>query len=254
MSMKQPGKSAALTPQTTLIVIAVFLLASVGVVMAVVKMAGSSGNAVTAVARPSLPAPATTGATHADVAGELTREAQNYTVVVSRNLFQAQGGAAVVTKPKPAPTPSPPPIIVPVFVNTPTVQAPTVAFTGVVEIAGDKYALLENLLDHHAQYTRVGSEAFGYTLKSIDGRSVTLVMDGTSMLLNMGDNKVSEKTTPPVTAAPQTPAVAGDGAGGTTPNTPGGMTPGTGTPGAGNFPGGFRNRRRQQNGQLPGEG
>jgi len=253
--MLQPGKSAALSPRTTLIALSVFVLVIIGVIVFIMKLNGSSGSAIAlaptkTVAQPSPKAMDTIG----DVTADLTPAGDNYSVVVSRNIFQVQAGSAVATPPKPAPN-SPPISISPVFPSTPTVQVPSVVFTGVVEIAGVKYALLENLLDHHAQYTRVGSEAFGYTLTTIDGRSATLTMDGSTTILNMGDNKAAEKTTPPVTATPLNPNITGGATGTINPNMPGGVTPGTtGQPGSGNFPGGFRNRRRQPDGQLPGEG
>ena len=230
MSMIQPKTSAALTPRTTLIAFVVFVLVTAGVILLIVNVqTGSSGGA--SAAKPHTPSHPSMPIASTSITAVLAPDGLDYSVIVKRNLFQPL--FAPTPPPAPPPAPTPPPFIIKHKVIEPiTIAPPLLAFTGVVEIAGVKYALLEDLTDHHTQYTRVGSDAFGYTLQDIGARSVTLNIYGTPTVYNIGDNKVSEKTTPPATAAPATDTTTTPGA-----TTPGMGAPGT-LPGGGNFPGG----------------
>ncbi len=121
---------------------------------------------------------------------------QDYSVIVKRDLFHPL--ETVTVAPVKVVAPLPKPVIVQTggwghtAVRPVTPQAPQVAFTGVVDINGEHYALLESLEDHLSHYTRVGSTAFGYKLVAIGEKSVTVETNGESIELNIGDNKEEE--------------------------------------------------------------
>ena len=203
--------------------------------MCVVKF--STGNAAgnSAVHVPHRPAVAATQAMQITAkAKKLTFGGQDYAVIVTRNLFRPTGASAMAaTVFTPTST-----TIAPFQPQSDNASQPQLAFTGIVEISGEKYALLESLGDHLAQYTRLGSTAFGYKLVGIADNAVTLEADGETTVLNIGDNKVEEQTTKPTTTDQQNTTSPTDV------NNPGAGSPNGTLPGP-NSGGGYPYRQRQ---------
>jgi len=264
MSMMKQMRSQPLTPRTALVSIVLFVVATAGVMAMVVKMVSGASGGSASHARPSRPTASVAGKATL-IAAKTTAPANakpDYSVIVARNLFQVK--AVVTEKVAPPPPvkigkPAPPPaksIFKPTIVNSVAPfqvkndAKPQLALTGVVDIAGTTYALLESLEDHKTQYTRPGSAAFGYTLVSVAEKSATMEANGATFVLNIGENKEEVKLERPATATPQPNqpgAAPGPGTGG----------PGMGGPGAGfrgNFGGGNAFGGRRQRGQNSGEG
>lgn len=234
MSFVNKLQSTDVSPRTVLLSIVVLVLATAGVLAVVVKlMNGPSANQANREAKlPPMPVPAagaTTVAPGKDT-GLLPVKA-DYGVIVTRNLFRPTetAVAAVAVPPQTLPPPvfpvKPPvkPVSVPPFkpiVNTapttPPVPQPKLAYTGVVEIAGETYALIEHLDTHEAQYVREGSVAFECKVVKITPIAVAIESMGTPFTLNLGENKKEPEPTPPAAPPGNQP--------------PGGQTPAAGAP------------------------
>ena len=241
MNMKQL-RAKDLTPRTIVLSLCIFVLATTGIMAVVVKAMTGSAAAGTVNAVRHVDARAPLPSTQVAAGKAIPApNGQDYTVIVKRNLFHALETIAVAPPPPPVkivPPPPPPDTGPAPFQTSTATPAPQVAFTGVVDIGGEQYALLESLEDHLSQYTRVGSSAFGYKLVSIGDKAVTVETSGEQLVLNIGDNKQEEAITPPKVA---TPAPT------TTPPGGGRFFNGNGAPnGMGNPNGGFRRRQRDQ--------
>ncbi len=257
MSMLQQLRAKDLTPRTIVLSVSLFVLATTGIMAVVVK--GMTGSPATGTVKSPrhVNAPASFTSTPlaaAKVTPALTE--QDYTVIVKRNLFHPLE-TVTIAAPPPVEKVQPPQKTDSNMFNTQvrdvtgipaatTTSAPQVAFTGLVNIGGEQYALLESLDDHLSQYTRLGSTAFGYKLVGLAEKSVTLEIGGETLVLNIGDNKQEEAITPPKAAAPTTANPAG-GPGFTGNGAQNGAGPG-GNPNGGGF------RRRQRGQTTTGEG
>ena len=220
MSLLQQARSVAVTPRTVGISIGLFALLATGMIALAVKLSSGSSSAPA----PHHPAPVLAAAAMTAQVANAAVTAEDYAVIVQRDLFRSP----VMPAPPAAPAPAPakiaplPMISKPVHVNEPppfqmhheTVNASTsaVAFTGVVEIAGTSYALLESLEDHTSQYVRKGGSAFGFTLLEIGNRAVTLESNGQTIVLGIGDNKDEEAPSRPQ-ETPQNTTPGTNGAG-----------------------------------------
>jgi len=253
MTKMQQLHTKDLTPRTIMLSICLFVLATTGIMAVVVRaMTGSASTGAVKSTRQTNSQSTFASTPETKAKTYITLKEPDYSVIVKRNLFRPLG-TTIAVPPPPAPSvhvvKPPPPLTGPwtmAAVTKPaTTPAPQVAFTGLVDIGGEHYALLESLEDHLSQYTRVGSTAFGYKLVTVADRSVTLELNGESIILNIGDNK--EEVVIGMPAAPA-PATANSQGG---PNPQGGMiNNGNGAqngigPG-GNPNGGFRRRQREQ--------
>jgi hypothetical protein len=206
MSMLTQLKSTDVSPRAAFISVLGLLVVSTGVILWVVRGAsGVSGQGVErSPRRPATPAQAIAARAQASAPAP---EVSSYAVIVSRNLFQAPPGSV-----PPATTPqnsAPPPVFPPagdapqVEPFSPTLQPaeppprPKVACTGIVEIAGQPYALLEQLELATAKYVQVGESAFDCTLTAISARGVTLEANGEVFTLAVGANKVEPEPAKP---------------------------------------------------------
>lgn len=208
MSTVESMKSREVSPQMALIAILVFLALCGGVIFAVVKLfSGSTGEdfAVERSGRERVTAPATTEAS--------VVKSTDDGIIVKRNLFRARGAdGAIIPANADAPPPVPEvpfqvtPVTPPPVAPPPAALQPKLAYTGNVEIGGEAFALIENLETKLAEYARVGSMIYGYTLKTIQPEIVTLEANGRTVTLNLGANKVEEATPPPKPATPAQPA------------------------------------------------
>jgi|GEM_PF-1600592 len=98
-----------------------------------------------------------------------------------------------------------------------------IAFTGIVKTPDGIMALLENTSNNETKYVRVGDNAFGASVTEVTATAVSIIKDGQTVKLVLGENKISA---PPPAASPSTP--------------PGGPTPGApGAPGQAMPPGGM---------------
>ncbi len=208
MSLLQNLQKKEMTPRTVILSISIFVLAVAGALALFVKLlTGSPAVAVRTPMQPATPASMTNtlpiAPAKAAAMEKLAAEEGDYAVITKRDLFRSSATKIAAVPPAETPQKN-------VFDAAPTAPAapseptqPQVAFTGAVDIAGQKYALLESLDDHLSQYTRIGGTAFGYTLMGIADRSVTLEANGETLILKMGDNKEEEAFTPATPAAQQ---------------------------------------------------
>lgn len=263
MSLTTKLRTAEVTPRTALMSIGGLLLLTVGVMTAVVKLTSAPSPRHVAPPRPSPVAESSRrGAKAADIY-VMPRSEADYAVIISRNLFRSLARPPLLFPPAMLPPfqPTPPPPAVPISniapfqtTTTPPVKTstrPKVAFTGVVDIAGDTYALLENLDTQLSQYTHVGSEAYGCKLVEIAGHAVTLEYGGETFTLNMGDNKTESAPAP--TSAKTADGNTGDsgtGEGGSPPDANAETNTSRSQPGGGSPSGG----RRMRSTATPDEG
>jgi hypothetical protein len=207
MSVMSRMKSTDVSPKTALISILVFLLVAGGAIFGLVKLlTGSSGT--TAAVEPDL-RPAITAAAKAPAKNTAVPVTTDDAIIVKRNLFRLSGAPVGPIIPPNADMPPPPfgnvaPVTPPAFVPPP--PQPKLAYTGIVEIAGKNYALIENLESKMAEYICVGSMAFGYKLLDVNAEFATIEVTGQPVTLNMGANKVEETTAKPAEPAPAAPA------------------------------------------------
>lgn len=268
MSVMQQMQAKSLNTRTALISIVLFVLATAGVMTMVIKNINGSSAADTPRTphTPQAPAAMTVKtALLAKAAGKKVVSAptgKDYTVIVSRNLFKPRIAVTADTPPAAPVDKNPFGGFKPVNVNAvapfqPKSVAlhPQMAFTGRVEIAGETYALLENVDEHLSQYTHIGSTAYGCKLTAIAESSVTLEAGGAPFTLNIGDNKVEEAFTPPPAAPAPAPAPnAQNAAPGAAPGNGPGMRGQFGNRQFGNPNGGSSNRPGRSRGQGPGGG
>ncbi|HOF86614.1 MAG TPA: hypothetical protein PLZ36_00740 [Armatimonadota bacterium] len=208
MSTAASMTSRDVSPRMALIAILVVLALSGGVIFAVVRILSGSAGEDFAAERAGRPR-ATTPAAPETAGGDTADDG----IIVQRNLFRARGAASKPIIPAqadvPPPVPDVPfqitPVTPPPVAPPPAAPRPTLAYTGNVEIGDEAYALIENLETKLAEYARVGSMVYGYTLKTIQPEVVTLEAHGHTVTLNLGANKVEEATTPPKTDAPAQP-------------------------------------------------
>ncbi len=254
MNVMNSLRATEITPKAALLSIAIFLAAAAGVVAGVLRLLNPPAPA----AREGRP-PATALASTTPAAVRPPKNAlpvtHDYAVIVKRNLFTSLGAAPAAPAPMPLDPLPPLPAIqetsaplspftpfggAPAVPTAPTATRPSLALTGVVEIAGDTYALIENNDLQLAQYTRVGGVAFGCTVKEIALRSAVLDYDGTAFTLNIGDNKVEPAPAPaPAPDASQRPR---------RPGPPDGIAPPAGN---GGMPGAGRITRRRAQTDTP---
>ena len=203
MSMMKSLRSTDISPRTAVMSLVALALVTGGVMMLVIKMthggAGSPGVKPTRTATAQNTAAATTLA-------PVSKAPADYAIIAARNLFRVP---AAPTEGQPAATTTTTTTVAtakPIFNLTPSKPTapprPSLACTGIVEVGGDTYALIEQLDQQLAQYTRVGGTAFDCSLVSIDARSVTMAYGGEQFTLALGDNKVDTPATPPAGAAP----------------------------------------------------
>lgn len=259
MNVLQQFRVKDLTPRTITLSIALFVLATSGVVVAVVvkTMPGSATAGIVKSMR-YVNGPAAAASTPAAAAAANPAvNGQDYSVIVSRNLFHPLETTITVAPPV---KPMLPVKVTPIKVSTPIFssvtrvaqpQVPELAYTGIVDVGGVQYALLERLEDQRAQYTRVGGSAFGYTLVALAEQAATLQANGTTMVLNIGANKQEEAITPPsapisATATPVGGVPIGRVFNGGVLNNGNGAPNGTGPGGNANGYGGFRRGQRQR--------
>jgi len=131
------------------------------------------------------------------------------------------------------PTPSvpPPPKAPPAGPLPPTGAAPpqtpeTIAVTGCITVGDVQVALVENVTTKETLMARVGTEAFGYHVASVDETGAVLRKDGQDRYFAFGENKPAQKaepkteekkdqpsppapTTPPPSTAPPPPSAPG---------------------------------------------
>lgn len=197
MSMMNKMQSTDISPKTALLSIIGFLAVSGVAITFIVRMV--SGTPAETVNRPSLRPAAQISAITRGKAQAKPLAADAYNIIVARNLFNSGAPKVVASTTQPPlviETKTPPPTT-PVAPFTPVVVTPTMpkparpklAYTGLVEIAGQSYALLENLELGLAQYTRAGSTVFGCTLVAISPREVMLEQEGETFALRYGDDK-----------------------------------------------------------------
>lgn len=207
-------RTTDVSPRAALFSIFGLIVVMTGAIFGIVKLM----NRAPAV-EPAVPPAALQSATFAPASSKTTpvKVSRNYRLIVKRNLFRSTGKAA----PAGSGPLNPLPIgvlnaknsatvtkIVPPF-TPPKPTGPKLAYTGHVEIAGVTYALIENLDQSVAQYTRVDGMAFGCRLTEIAARYVTLDQNGQKITLQIGDNKVEDLSRPQAAAAqPPNPAPA----------------------------------------------
>ncbi|NCO41713.1 MAG: hypothetical protein COZ06_02190 [Armatimonadetes bacterium CG_4_10_14_3_um_filter_66_18] len=157
------------------------------------------------------------------------REYQEFAVVPERNLFKP----LVQNDQRTPPTPSvpPPPKAPPAGPLPPTGAAPpqtpeTIAVTGCITVGDVQVALVENVTTKETLMARVGTEAFGYHVASVDETGAVLRKDGQDRYFAFGENKPAQKaepkteekkdqpsppapTTPPPSTAPPPPSAPG---------------------------------------------
>jgi len=234
MSVVDKLRGTEVTPRTALLSIVVLLLATAGVLTAVVKVLnGPSSSAGT-------PEKAGAPITAAKASGDGGKYAPapagkaDYGVIAKRNLFHSPRKIEVAAVAPVAPPPFPTKKQTEPFnpfrsgPTTPEMTPPPLAFTGVVEVGGETYALIEHLESHDAQYVPVGGKAFGCTVTEINARAVSLEIGNTPFMLNIGENKTEPEPTPPPAAQQNNRQPGGappDGA----------AQPGGGQPGEGRF-------------------
>lgn len=213
MSLVNKLQSTEVSPRAVLLSIVVLVVATAGVLTAVVKLMNAP-----APARGSREAglPSVSASTAPAVARDPdnTSAAQpakaDYGIIVKRNLFRPIRAAAIAPPPplppveppvkpparKPEPVPPFKPLVNPTP-TTPPVTPPRLAYTGVVEVGGDTYALIEHLDTREAQYVRKGGMAFECTVVEITPVSVAIEHMGAPFTLNLGENKIEETAPPP---------------------------------------------------------
>jgi len=260
MSVLDKLRATEVTPRTALLSIAILVLAAAGVLAVVVKLMNGPSSAAAVPERPDAPVPTASAPAPATNHGKfaaMPAGKPDYAVIVKRNLFRSTEKIAAVILVPPPVLPTTPPVLpkssVPPY--TPfgnaapaTPAPPSLAYTGVVEVGGETYALIEQLESHDAQYVRKGGTAFDCTVTDIAPRAVTLEYVGTTFTLNLGENKTEPEPTPPPAAQPNN---------GQPGNTPGAVPPG-GRPGFGsgmppNGNGGYQGRARfNRGGYNPG--
>jgi hypothetical protein len=267
MSLVNKLRSTEVTPRTALLSIVGLVLATAGVLTAVVKLVNAPSSSAEAPER--VEAPVATASAPELNSGKTAVEplgTPDYAVIVKRNLFRPTGKIAVAPPVAP-PIQAPPPIPrftgVPPFIpfassepTVPILPPPPLAFTGVVEIAGETYALIEHLESKEAQYVPLDGTAFDCTVTQIAARSIGLEYAGRPFTLDLGENKTEPEPTPPA-AQPSAPPGGGTPPGGAAPSGTGRPTPGsfrTGTPPQPGSSGGFSGRGRTSRGTNPGEG
>jgi hypothetical protein len=229
------------SPRTAVFSLLGLLLLSGGVVFGVVRMHNAPAEEPALrpkAARPAVtaPAPATTAA---DTATTKAGGKDAYAVIVTRNLFGGMVSTPPVTKKYTGPLSpfagKPLPVVTPFnpTVTTPEVPRPKLAYTGLVEVAGVTYALIESPEYDIAQYTRVGGTAFGCKVTAIGTQLISVEYQGASFDLMLGENKTDVPIAPPkATAPPAQPA----------PNAQPAANPNGTPPQNGQFPNGFRGR------------
>lgn len=243
MSLTKQLQSTEISPRTALFSVVALLAVSAGVIVGIVKFAGgTSGETADHPTRQSIRHSSSPTA-KAETTGEDrgADDARSYDVIVSRNIFrspatgqtitaQPAGTSASAAVPTPPPsktnTPPPPPSQ---RDNTPHRARPRIACTGIVNIDGVTYALLENLDLQRAQYTALNGMAFGYQLIDIRAQSVTLAANGETVMLRVGENKSEEVTAPAngeATESKEPTDVKPDAAPGDGGNAPGDARPG----------------------------
>ena len=223
MSLVNKMQSTDVSPRTVLLSIVVLVLATAGVLTAVVKLmnapAPSRGPQLvdlppTPVATVSVPARGPDKSTGASPVKA------DYSIIVKRNLFRpTQTAVAAVTAPPPAvpiaPPPAKPPVVPPFkpLVNpapaTPPVAQPKLAYTGMVEVGGETYALIEHLDTREAQYVRKGGTAFECKVVEVTPVSVAIEHMGAPFTLNLGENKKEETAPPPAAQSGNQPPSGG---------------------------------------------
>ncbi|MHB9110257.1 MAG: hypothetical protein ACYDCO_24655, partial [Armatimonadota bacterium] len=219
MSLVNKLQSTDVSPRTVLFSIVILVLATAGVLTVVVKlMNGPSTPRERETQLLPVPTVSTVTRDPGKTTAALPVEA-DYGVIVKRNLFRPTGTAvaAVAAPPPQLPPPvlpvKPPekPAVVPPFkpiVNTapttPPVAQPKLAYTGVVEIASETYALIEHLDKHEAQYVSKGGAAFECKVVEITPIAVAIEYMGTPFTLTLGENK-KEEAAPPPAAPPGNP-------------------------------------------------
>ena len=147
----------------------------------------------------------------------------DYGAIASRNLFRplvAAPKAGQTTKasgknapgsappgPKPAgPQPAPTGRSV-----SPPDPAADLALTGIVETSSGLRALIEQLSTRKGQYVAVGETVFGFTVRVIRPKSVTVAQGPKTYELRLGD-KVAEPRSMPAAASGPAPAARAEGA------------------------------------------
>jgi len=264
MSLVNKLQSTDISPRTALFSIVVLVLATAGVLAVVMKLINapaSSRERNEANLPPVTGQPASVTARGPEKIVESSFSQPDYGVIVARNLFRpTETAVAVTASPSPLPIPGPAPATrsgsVPplkLFVNnnptTPPVEQPKLAYTGVVVIADETYALIEHLDTHEAQYVSKGGTAFECKVVEITPISVAIEYMGTPFTLKLGENKKEPEPTPPPAAQQgnQPPSDGQPSAGG--PPGSGGPQP----PNGGQFQGREGGRRfNRGNGENPG--
>jgi len=200
--------------RTALLSLGVFVLLTAGVIVLVIKLTTGTpaGASTPEIARAADPSRSRPSAPPADQAAGGTRD---YAVIPQRNLFQP---SEVRTAAPAAPPSAPPQVSKPVpapdapFPYRPPfsrgVSRPPLACTGIVEIGGDQYALLEHTGLGLSQYTRVGGVAFDCAVLDISDRAAMLDFEGDLFTLRIGDYKVEQATTSPDAASASSTAAA----------------------------------------------
>jgi hypothetical protein len=228
MSTLQKLRSTAVSPGMALLSVALFLLATGGIVWLVLQQLGVFATAPIrrAPLRPT-PSAAETRARPGSVKGA-PLPASAYAIITTRNLFRAPAAPTPPALPlfdeSPKETPvAPSPAVValptPVKVVLPppppaALPRPRLVCTGVVTIGDENYALLENLDTNEAHYARAGSTVLGCQVVSIGTQAISLQANGETYELALGDGKPDPEPTkapPPPPAPPAaTPPPTGD--------------------------------------------
>ena len=141
--------------------------------------------------------------------------AQAYDLIVQRELFQPSPVAQLAP---PAPEAALPAQIEfslpePLWAQAPPESAPLVYCTGIVEIAGQAYALLENGEPGIGEYAPVGGMALGYRVLEIGADYVVVESGGETSELSIRNNKPdAEQSAEQATAGESPPGASPEGA------------------------------------------
>lgn len=121
------------------------------------------------------------------------REYEDFAVIPKRNLFKSlvkNESPTPKTPPRLPPSPGPLPVG---NTSSSSEDNEVIAVTGVITVGDVQVALVENLTKKETKLARVGTEAFGYVVASLDSNGAVLRKDGEDHYFALGANKPEEK-------------------------------------------------------------
>jgi len=121
------------------------------------------------------------------------REYEDFAVIPKRNLFKSLIKEETPVRKSTPKLPPPPGPLPPETGSSSSTSHDVIAVTGAMTVGDVQVALVENVTKKETKLARVGTEAFGYVVASVDSQGAVLRKDGEDHYFSLGANKPEEK-------------------------------------------------------------